>query len=413
MPRVDPYLVAIDIGSSKIGVLIGQRDEQRGVEIVGKGLAANRGTRKGNIVNVEATVEALKQATEEAEVMAGVEVSRAFVGVAGTDVRSINSRGMVSVARKDQNREITRQDITRVLEAAQSAALPSDREILHAIPQEFRVDDQGGIRDPLGMLGSRLEVAVHLVTCNSTRRKTLLTCVNRAGIEVIELVFEPMATAEAVLTHDERELGSLLIDVGCGTTEYAHYCEGEAQHSAVLPIGAGHFTNDLAMVLRTPFAEAESIKKKHGCCLEGMVGEEEGISVPAVAGGPARVVPKRELCGILQPRAEELLTLVREDLVKNGGEETLRGGVVLTGGGAQLDGLLEMAEEIFNCTVRYGLPQGLGGLVDVISCPTWAAASGLVLYGVQSEDRVQRSGRSGISMRGMVSSIRSMFSDLL
>lgn len=413
MPKLDPYLVAIDIGSSKIGVLIGQRDEQQGVEVVGKGMALNRGTRKGNIVNVEATVEALRKASEEAEVMAGVEISRSTVGVAGTDVRSINSRGMVSIAKKDQDREITRQDIERVLEAAQSAALPSDREILHAIPKEFVVDEQGGIADPIGMLGSRLEVAVHLVTCNITRRKTLMTCANRAGIEVTELVFEPLATAEAVLTHDERELGALLIDVGCGTTEYAHYSEGEVQHSAVLPIGAGHFTNDLAMVLRTPFAEAERIKTRHGCCMEGLVSEQDGISVPAVAGGPPRVVPKRELCGILQPRAEEMLTLVREDLVKNGADETLRGGVILTGGGAQLDGLLEMAEQVFNCTVRYGLPQGLGGLVDVISCPTWAAASGLLLHARLSEQRSRRAGKSGFSMRGMMTSIRGMFSDLL
>jgi cell division protein FtsA len=240
-----------------------------------------------------------------------------------------------------------------------------------------------------------------------------MTCVNRAGIEVAELVFEPLATAEAVLTHDERELGALLVDVGCGTTEYALYSEGEVQHSAVLPIGAGHFTNDLAMVLRTPFAEAESIKTRHGCCLEGLVSEEEGISVPTVAGGPARVVPKRELCSILQPRAEEILTLVREDLIKNGADETLRGGLILTGGGAQLDGLLEMAEQIFNCTVRYGLPQGLGGLVDVISCPTWAAASGLLQYAQVSVDRTRRVGKTGFTMRGMVTSIRGMFSDLL
>jgi cell division protein FtsA len=413
MPKVDPYLVAIDIGSSKIGVLIGQRDDQGELEVVGKGQAPNRGTRKGNIVNVESTMEALKQASEEAEVMAGIEVSRAFVGVAGTDVRSINSRGMVSVARKDQDREITQQDIARVLEAAQSAALPSDREIIHAIPQEFIVDEQGGINDPLGMLGSRLEVAVHLVTGNITRRKTLMTCVNRAGIEVAELVFEPLATAEAVLTHDERELGALLVDIGCGTTEYANYSEGEVQHSAVLPIGAGHFTNDLAMVLRTPFAEAENIKTRHGCCLEGLVSEEEGISVPTVAGGLARVVPKRELCGILQPRAEEILTLVREDLIKNGADETLRGGLILTGGGAQLDGLLEMTEQIFNCTVRYGLPQGLGGLVDVISCPTWSAASGLLQYAQASADRMRRVGTTGFTMRGMMTSIRGMFSDLL
>ena len=344
--------------------------------------------------------------------MAGIEISRAYVGVAGTDVRSVNSRGMVSVARKD--REITRQDIDRVLEAAQSAALPSDREILHAIPQEFVVDEQGGIADPLGMLGHRLEVAVHLVTGNTTRRQTLLTCVNRAGIEVIEMVFEPLATAEAVLTHDERELGSLLIDIGGGTTEFAFFCDGEVQHSGVLPIGAGHFTNDLGMVLRTPFAEAERIKLRYGCCLAGMVGEDEGISVPTVAGGPARVVPKRELCEILQPRADEMLDLVRRDLEVNGYEESLRGGVVLTGGGAQLDGLLELTEQVFNTGVRYGLPQGLGGLVDVIRCPTWSTASGLLLYAQAAQAERQKSNeRHGFSMRGMMGNLRERLSDLL
>src|SRR6187455_798499 len=216
MAKPEEYLVGIDIGSSKIGVLIGQRATKGGIEVVGRGEAPNRGTRKGNIVNVEATVEALKAATEEAEVMAGVEVSRAYVGVAGADIRSVNSRGMVSVARKD--REITRQDIDRVLEAARSAALPSDREILHSIPQEFVVDEQGGISDPIGMLGSRLEVSVHLITGHVTHNKTLLTCVNRAGIEVAEMVFEPLATAEATLTPDERDLGCLLVDIGAGTT---------------------------------------------------------------------------------------------------------------------------------------------------------------------------------------------------
>ncbi len=412
MPKADPYLVAIDIGSAKVGILIGQLDEEGRIEVVGKGEAPNRGTRKGNIVNVEATVEALKQASEEAEVMAGTEISRGWIGIAGTDLRSVNSRGMVSVARND--REICRQDIDRVLEAAQTAALPSDREILHAIPQEFIVDDQGGIADPLGMLGSRLEVAVHLVSCNVTRKKTALTCVNRAGIEVIEMVFEPLATAEAVLTHDERELGVLLLDIGAGSSEYAVFYEGEVQHSAVMPISAGHFTSDLAMVLRTPYGEAERIKQKHACCLPGMIGEEEGISVPSVAGGAPRVVPKRELCEILHPRAEELLTLAREDLAKNGFDEDLRGGLVLTGGGAQLDGILEMAEQIFNCTVRYGLPQGLGGLVDVISSPTWCAASGLLLYARDSELNQRRAARrAGLSMRSMVGSLRGMFTDLL
>jgi cell division protein FtsA len=248
MAKLEPYYVGIDIGSSKVGVLIGQRDDKGGIEVVGKGLAPNRGTRRGNIVNVEATVEALKAASEEAEVMAGVEISRAFVGVAGADIRSVNSRGMVTVGRKD--REITRQDIQRVLDAAKSAALPSDREILHAVPQEFIVDEQGGIDEPLGMLGSRLEVMTHLVTGNITRSRTLLTCVNRAGIEVVEMVFEPLATAEAVLTPDERELGCLLIDIGAGTTEYALFAEGEIQYSGVGGGGAGPRTHPQIRPLR-------------------------------------------------------------------------------------------------------------------------------------------------------------------
>ena len=412
MAKASEYIVGIDIGSSKVGVLIGQDDGQGGVEVVGRGVETNRGTRKGNIVNVEATVDALKQATEEAEVMAGMEVSQAYVGIAGSDIRSVNSRGMVSVARKDK--EITRHDIDRVLEAAQSAALPSDREVLHAIPQEFIIDEQGGIADPMGMLGNRLEVAVHLVTGNITRSKTLLTCVNRAGIEVAEMVFEPLATAEAVLTHDERELGVFLVDIGVGTTEYGLFCDGEAQHSGVMPMGAGHFTNDLAMVLRTPFQEAERIKIKQGCCLASMVDEEDGVSVPTVAGGGERVVPRRELSDILQPRAEEILTLLREDLVNNGFEDHLRGGVVLTGGGAQLDGLLEMAEEVFDTSVRYGLPSGLGGLMDVIRSPAWSTASGLLVHARAAEHNQQQKGkRAPFSVRGVVGNLRGMFSDLL
>ncbi len=412
MPKTEDYLVGIDIGSSKVGVLIGHRDGQGGLEVVGKGLAPNRGTRRGNIVNVEQTVEALKQAVEEAEVMAGVEVSQAYVGLAGSDIRSVNSRGMVSVTRRD--REITRQDIKRVLDAARSAALPTDREILHTIPQEFFVDEQGGIADPLGMLGSRLEVSVHLTTGNVTRTKTVQTCVNRAGIEILELVFEPLATAEAVLLQDERDLGSLLIDIGSGGTEYCLFSEGEVLHSAVLPIGAGHFTNDLAMVLRTPFAEAERLKNRYGCCLESMIDDDEVVTVPAVAGGGERVVPKGELCEILQPRAEELLVLVREDLGKNGWDENLRGGLVLTGGGSNLDGLVELAEQIFSATVRYGLPQGLGGLVDVISSPGWCTASGLLLYGLAAEDSQQRHRRRRtFTVRNLFGNLRSYFSDLL
>ena len=389
MAKPEPYIVGIDIGSSKVGVLIAQRCDDGALEVVGKGRAPNRGTRRGNIVNVEAAVEALKAACEEAEMMAGVEVSRAYVGLAGADVRSLNSRGMVTVSRRD-------------------------REILHAIPQEFAVDEQGGIADPIGMLGSRLEVSVHLVTGQATRSKTLLTCANRAGIEVVETVFEALATAEAVLTHDERELGCLLVDVGAGTTTYALFSDGEVQHSAVVPVGAGHFTSDLATVLRTPFAEAERIKLEKGCCLASLVSDEQGVTVPTVAGGGTRVVPKRELCEILQPRGEELFSMIQQDLARVGINEAPRAGVVLTGGGAQLDGLLELAEQIFNCSVRYGLPHGLRGLVDVINCPTWCTASGLLLYGLAAEKRRAKDGRGKPrSVKHLMGTLKNMFADLL
>lgn len=410
MARQDNYVVGIDVGSSHVRVLIAARDDEGRLEVVGKGSAPNRGCRRGNVVNVEAAVDALKSAVEEAEVMAGVEVGRAYVGIAGSDLRSVNARAVVSIARKD--REIQKADVGRVLEAAQSAALPSEREILHAIPQEFLVDDQGGIADPIGMLGTRLEANVHLVTGHQTRTRTLQTCVNRAGIEVIEVVFEPLATAEAVLTEDERELGALLIDLGSGGSEYGYFAEGEVRHSGVLPIGASHFTNDLAMVLRTPFAEAERIKIKYGCCLPSMV-DDDAVSVPSVAGGATRVVPNRELCEILGPRAEEMLGLVRDDLRRNGCDEELRGGVVLTGGGAQLDGLLEMVEQLFAATVRYGVPSGLGGLVDVISSPSWCTASGLLLYGRRAELAQSGRTRRSWSVRSLMGSLRNVFSDLL
>jgi len=412
MAKPDDYVVGIDVGSSKVAVLIGKRDERGALEVAGRGQAPNRGTRRGNIVNLEATVEALKAASEEAEVMAGVEISRAWVGIAGADVRAANVRGMVSVARKD--REITRADIQRALEAAQSAALPSDREILHALPQEFVVDEQGGISDPLGMLGSRLEVQAHLVTGQTARSRTLLTCVNRAGIEVAEMVFEPLATAETVLTPDERDLGVLLLDIGAGTTGWVLFEDGEPRHSGVLPVGAGHFTNDLAMVLRTPYAEAERIKLKDGCCLRTMVNDDEGISVPAVAGGAPRIVPRSEICEILEPRAEEMLSMVRAELARGGWDGALRGGVVLTGGGAQLDGLQELAAQVLESSVRCGLPHGLGGLVDVLTSPGWSTAAGLLRWAMASEPSTTRSSRrSAFRMKNLVGSLRNVFSDLL
>ncbi len=399
-------LVAIDVGSSKVHVLIGESVGEDEVKVLGVGRAANLATRRGSIVNVEVAVQAIKLATEEAEIMAGCEIESAYVGTAGVDIRCINSRSSMQLGQR-RDREITAKDTRRVVEAAKSPAIPSDRVVLHAIPQEFEVNEQSGIADPVGMQGTRLEVAVHLVTANATPSRTLLTSVNRAGVEVLEMVFEPLATAEAVLTWDERELGVLLIDVGTGTSEYSLFADGYPQHSAVLPLGSHHFTNDLAMVLRTPFADAEEIKIERGCCMPNMVADEEGVSIAAVGGGAARVVPRRELCDILQPRAEELLTMIRDDLFKHGYVDPLRGGVVLTGGGSQLDGLLEMTEEVFDSGVRYGLPQGLSGLPEELRSPEWTTAAGLLMHAHQEQMKRRRgSARSPLSVRGMVGSLR-------
>ena len=382
--------------------------------MVGKGLAPNRGTRKGNIVNVEATVEALKQASEEAEVMAGVEISRAYVGVAGADIRSVNSRGMVSVSRKD--REITRQDIQRVLEAAQSAALPSDREILHAIPQEFIVDEQGGIDDPLGMLGTRLEVMVHLVTGNITRSRTLLTCVNRAGIEVVEMVFEPLATAEAVLTPDERELGVLL-----GRHRRRHHRVRPLRRRRD-PVQRGGADRRRPLHQRPRDGAAHAVRRgradqdqagllpaQHGDRRGGDLGPHGGRRH---ARGWCRSASSARSCS-RAPRS--CSTWCARTSCKHATDEGLRGGVVLTGGGAQLDGLLELAEQIFDAGVRYGLPRGLGGLVDVISSPTWSTASGPAALrpGRRGEPGQGAEEERDSACAAMVGSLRGMFSDLL
>jgi cell division protein FtsA len=409
--RPAEHLTAIDVGSSKVAVLIGKRGDRGEINIVGKGIAPNRGIRKGNVVNVEAAVDALEKAIEEAEAMSGVEVSRAYVGIAGADIQSFNARGAVAVARKDG--EVTRHDVERALDAAETVALPPHRKVLAAIPQEFVVDERGGIGDPLGLVGSRLEVLVHLVTGSVTGSNALLTCVNRAGIEVVEMVFQPLATAEAVLTEDECELGCLLIDIGAGTTEYALFAAGEIRYSAVVPIGARNFTNDLAMILRTPFGEAERIKLEYGCCLPNLI-TDAVVSVPPVTGGAARLVSRKEVCEILEPRASELLGFISADLSRQLGEAIIPAGLVLTGGGARLGGLLELAEHVFDTRGRHGLPRGLGGAANAAYGPAWSTAAGLLLFArnaLESASEAQSENDRGA--HGVMEALRGMFSGLL
>lgn len=403
MAKPENFLVACDIGTSKICVLIGEQNANGSLDVIGKGAAPNRGTRKGNIVNVDATIEAIKRAAEEAEIMGGVQIARAWVGISGSNVRSFNSRGVVAVAGKD--REINPEDVARVIDAARGVQIPQDHEVIHVVAREFAVDGQDGVADPVGMVGARLEADVHVVTAPVAVTQNIVTCTNKAGIEVVQLVLEQFAAAEAVLTPDEKELGILSVDIGGGTTEIAVYRKGSIAHTAVIPIGGDHFTNDLAVVLRAPITDAERIKKKFGCALRAAVGEDEMVEVPMVGGRAPKLCPRTTLSDILQPRAEELLSLIREDLERLGLEKEIRSGVVLTGGGAELEGLVEVAEGTFEGPVRIGIPSGVGGLVDVVSRPEWATATGLLLYG----HRHKSARRRGRGLGRVTSSVSKFF----
>src|SRR6185503_16074458 len=340
MPKNERYIVGLDIGTTKISCVVAELREGGGVEVVGLGTAPSRGLRKGVVVNLDATVDEVKSCVEAAEMMAGVAVDSARVGIAGGHIRSFNSRGVIAISGRD--RTVSKEDLRRVMDAARAVSIPQDREILHVLPQEFVLDDQGGITQPVGMTGSRLEANVHIVTAATTSIQNLVTCVNRAGIEVRNTVLEQLAASESVLTHDEQDLGVALIDVGGGTTDLAIFEKGSIWHTAVLPAGGDHFTNDLAVGLRTPIPDAERLKKKHGCSLATLVEGDDAIEVPSVGGRKARMLSRQVMAEILQPRAEEIFTLIHEE-VRRAGFEQLNAGVVLTGGGALLPGMLEVA----------------------------------------------------------------------
>ena len=391
----DKYIVALDIGTSKVCALVGEIGDRGQLEIIGKGTSPMKGTRRGNIINLDQAVEAVKKAVDECEVMAGLQIESAYVGVAGDHIRSVNSRGVVSVMGK--HKEIAREDIDRVIEASKSINVPSELELLHVIPREFVVDGQDGIHDPLGMTATRLEANVHIVTGARTHNQNVLTCVNKAGIAVQELVLEQLAAAEAVLTQDEREMGVLLMDLGGGTTDYAVFLEGNVIHTNVLPVGAGHFTSDISVVLRTPMEDAERIKKRYGCALASLVTDDDPIEVPTVGGRAPKILSRQELTGILEPRAAEIAKLVYRDLEKVGLDKEIRSGVVVVGGGAEMDGIVEMVEQVFDQQARKGVPRGVGGLADTVSGPEWAAASGLLLWGLRDQTRVRKRPRKGLA----------------
>jgi cell division protein FtsA len=385
--KKDRYIVGLDVGTHKICAIVAEIGDEGRLDVIGIGQAESKGLRKGVVINLEATVEAIKRVVEEAELMAGVEIGSAYVGLSGTHVRGFNSRGVVAV--QGRNRVIEREDVRRAVEAAKAVSIPADREILHVLPQEFVVDDQDGIADPTGMNGTRLEVNVHVVTCSSTAAQNTVTCVNRAGLEVLDTVLTQNAAAEAVLTADEKELGVALVDLGGGTTDLAIYEKGSLWHTAVLQVGGEHFTNDVAVALRTPVHEAEKIKKKHGCALASLVSEEDSLEVPSVGGRKPRIMARQVLGEVIQARAEEVCQMLLTEVRRAGFDRNLNSGVVLTGGAAILEGLPEIAEQIFDMPVRRGTPSGVGGLVDVVASPVYSTAVGLVLHGYRN-----RTGRS-------------------
>jgi cell division protein FtsA len=370
--------VGLDVGTSKTTAVVAEATDGGGLDIVGLGLAESRGIRRGMVVNVEAAVESIKKAIEEAELTAGIDIDVVHLALSGAHVKAFNSRGVVAVAGK--NREITREDVRRAIEAAKAVSLPSGREILHVLPQDFVVDEQDGIGAPVGMTGSRLEVNVHIVTGSVSSTQNIVGCVNRAGVHVQETVLEQLAAAEAVLTPDERELGVALVDIGGGTTDFAVFERGSVWHTGVVAVGGDHFTNDIAVGLRTPIPEAEKLKRRSGCALTSMVGEDETMEVPSVGGRQPRVMARRVLSEVLQPRAEEICHLLWDEIRRAGCERALNAGIVLTGGGALLEGMAEIAEQIFDLPVRRGHPTSVGGLVDHVDNPAFATAVGLVLY---------------------------------
>ena len=381
MGRKDRYLVGLDVGTSKVCAIVGELVDDHGLDIVGIGVAESRGIRRGVIVNLEAAVDSIKRAIDEAELMAGVEIDAVHLSMTGSHIKGFNSRGVIAVAGK--TREITRDDVRRAIDAAKAVSLPAGREILHVLPQDFVVDEQDGIGVPVGMTGARLEVNVHIVTSASTATQNLVSCVNRAGVGVIDTVVEQIGAAEAVLTRDEKELGVALVDIGGGTTDIAIYERGSLWHTAVIGVGGDHFTSDIAVGLRMPIPDAEKLKRKCGCALSAMVDEEETIDVASVGGRRPRVMARRILSEILQPRAEEIFHLVWDEIRRAGYEKSLNSGIVLTGGGAILEGMPEIAEQIFDLPIRRGAPTGIGGLADHVSSPAFATAVGLVVYGQQ------------------------------
>lgn len=395
-------IVGLDIGTSKVVAIVGEISSTGDLSIVGIGSHKSVGLKKGVVVNIESTVQSIQRAIEEAELMAGCQIHSVYVGIAGNHIRSLNSHGIVAI----RDREVYSQDLERVLDAAQAVAIPADQKILHILPQEYLIDDQEGVKEPLGMSGVRLEAKVHLVTCAVNAAQNIEKCIRRCGLEVEDVILEQLASSYAVLTDDEKELGVCLVDIGGGTTDIAIFTEGAIRHTGVIPIAGDQVTNDIAMALRTPTQHAEEIKIRYACALAKLTGVDETIKVPSVGDRPARDLSRQALAEVVEPRYEELFTLIQNELQRSGFEDMVAAGIVLTGGTSKMEGVIELAEEIFHMPVRLGSPVNVKGLKDIVANPIYSTGVGLLMYGMEKHGDTQQ---SFVHKEDMVEKIKSWF----
>jgi len=398
-------IVGLDVGTSKVTAIVGELQEDGELEVIGFGMHPSRGLKKGVVVNIESTVNSIQRAVEEAELMANCEINEIYAGIAGSHVRSLNSHGIVAI----RDREVTQGDVDRVIEAASAVAIPADQKILHVLPQEFIIDGQEGIREPIGMSGVRLEARVHMVTGAASAAQNIIKCVQRCGLEVEDVVLEQLASSYSVLTEDEMELGICLVDIGGGTTDIAVFHTGAIRHTAVIPIAGDQVTNDIAVSMRTPTQYAEEIKVRYACALSQLANHDETIEVPSVGERPPRRLARQTLAEVVEPRYEELFGLIRDELRRSGFDQMIAAGIVLTGGSSKMEGAVELAEEVFHMPVRLGIPQHVSGLGDVVRNPIHSTGVGLLLYARKKLNQVAVELPVGSGLRDVLARMKAWF----
>jgi cell division protein FtsA len=398
-------IVGLDIGTSKVACIVGEINPEGDIEVVGLGTHPSRGLKKGVVVNLETTVQSIQRAVDEAELMAGCRINSVYAGIAGSHILSMNSHGIVAI----KDKEVTQGDVDRVIDSARAVAIPADQKILHILPQEYVIDRQEGIKEPVGMSGIRLEARVHIVTGAVSAAQNIVKCIRRCGLEVEDIILEQLASSAAVLTDDEKELGVCLVDIGGGTTDIAVFTDGAIRHTSVIPIAGDQVTNDIAVALRTPTQFAEEIKIKHACALTQLASLDDLIEVPSLGERPVRQISRLNLAEIVEPRYEELLMLVQAELRRSGFEDLIAAGVVLSGGSSRVEGLVELAEEIFHVPVRIGMPQFIAGLKEVVRNPAYATGAGLLLFGKQQHLQGEHHGSLGPGFRGLWTRMKNWF----